>query len=242
MIFENINQFSYNGKRSYDDMGLIITEAPAFSIPERDVDIISIPGRSGDLIKDNGRYKNITGSYKIAIIEDGRGFELQSRNIAAWLAGSVGYCRLSDTYTPNYYRLAAVTGAISVSERLHKIGTATVKFNCKPYKYRIDGDTPIIISTATAIFNPEAVESVPNIVITGSGNITLTINNASFAFEKIDGYIEVDGDIGAAFKGNELQNNKSLFSEFPTLAPGWNNISFTGAVEKIEVKPRWRAL
>lgn len=37
------------------------------SSPERDVNVISVPGRNGDLVIDNGRFKNITIEYKCVI-------------------------------------------------------------------------------------------------------------------------------------------------------------------------------
>lgn len=242
MIVENINQFSFNGKRSFDDMGLIITEAPVSSAPERDMDFISIPGRSGDIISDNERYKNITVSYKVTAIAEDFNIELMLRKLKAWIAGSVGYYKLSDTYDPNYYRLAAVGGAIEFEQKMRAIGAGTLKFNCKPFKYSIDGQRFISIAAAATLYNREDWESTPYIKIVGSGDVTLMINNASFVFTGINEYIEVDGEIMAAYKGTTLQNSKISFSKFPKLAPGPNNISFTGTVTEIQIAPRWCAL
>lgn len=85
-------------------------------------------------------------------------------------------------------------------------------------------------------------KATPYIKIVGNGDITLSINNTSFAFTGVNEYIEVDGDIQACFKGAELQNNKVNFTDFPKLAEGKNNISFTGAVSEIIIMPRWCAL
>ncbi len=242
MIIEGINQFSFGGRRSYDDMGLIITDPPVFTVPERDRKFISVPGRSGDIIDDNGRYKNITASYKVAAIREEFEMEAMMKKIRAWLVGNVGYSILSDTYDPAYYRLAVVNGAISLEEKMRQIGTGTIKFSCKPYKYRIDGQNIITLASSGVIYNPEEFESTPYIKIIGNGDISLQINNATFNFAGVDGYIEIDGDIMAAYKGTLLQNTKISFIDFPKLAPGANNIVLNGAVTEIQIKPRWCAI
>ena len=237
-----INQFTYDKKRSYDDFCLIITETPPFVFPERDITFESVNGRSGDLLVDNGRFKNVQKEYKVALLTDDFSLPLLAKKVAAWLLPSPNYRVLTDTYDPNYYRLACFSGKISVADKLLKLGETTLRFNCKPFKYSFEGQKPISISAPCMIWNPEDCESAPNIKITGSGNVTLSINNASFAFTGIDGFIEVDSELMAAFKGTSLQNDKISFVDFPLLAPGWNEISYTGNVESIEIVPRWCAL
>lgn len=238
----NTNQFIYNNKRSYDDMCLIITETPPFVIAERDITFTSIPGKSGDLIEDNGRYKNVTMPYTVAILSDPFNLPLLVKKIAAWLAAPGGYFILSDTYDPNYFRYAKYSGNIDIADILLKIGTAKLNFNCKPYKYSFDGQRIVTIDTSGILYNPEDFASVPYIKITGRGNIMLSIGNSSFAFNNVDEYIEVDGEIMAAYRGMELQNDKISFASFPILAPGANHITTAGNVSKIEIVPRWRAL
>lgn len=242
MIIEGINQFSYNGKRSYDDMGLIITETPAFSSPERDITFTSVSGRNGDIVTDNKRFKNIDASYKVAAASDVFSPEQTARKIKRWLQGEAGYFVLTDTYDPNYFRYACFSGKIDIENKLLLLGKATLKFNCKPFRYRIDGQREIRMTETGRVYNPEDWESTPYIKIVGSGDITLSINNASFAFRGIDEYIEVDSEMQMAYKGTELQNDKTTFTTPPTLAPGQNNISFAGEVNEIIIVPRWCCL
>lgn len=239
MIIEGINQFSYNGKRSYDDMGLIITELPAFSSPERDITFTSVSGRSGDIVTDNKRFKNAEGKYKVAAATDTFSPEQTARKIKRWLQGEAGYFVLSDTYDPNYFRYACYSGQLDIENKLRLLGKATLKFNCKPFRYRIDGRQEIHITEPRKIYNPEDWESAPYIKIVGSGNITLSINNDTFAFLNVDGYIELDSEMHMAYKGTELQNDKVTFTTPPAFLPGLNNLSFTGAVDKIIIIPRW---
>lgn len=46
------------------EYGIYVSGENTFNGPERGYELVSIPGRSGDLIRDNKRYKNITVSLK----------------------------------------------------------------------------------------------------------------------------------------------------------------------------------
>ncbi|MCD7784557.1 MAG: phage tail family protein [Oscillospiraceae bacterium] len=240
------NQFEYNGKRSYDDFGLLIAETPPFVIAERDIEFTSVSGRSGDVLADNGRYNNVTKEYSVILTDDVFPLAQTVKKMSAWLTKSANYYKLCDTYEPNYYRLAAFSGNISVTDLLLQIGTATLTFNCKPYKYLLDGQKEITLTEEGSVYNPEDFDSVPYIKITGDGDITLMISNdngnTSFYFEDVEEYIEIDGELMSAYKGNTLENSKISFVDFPTLAPGQNEISFVGDVESITIIPRWRSL
>ena len=58
------------GNRSSRDYALYISGDGTYDAPERDYDEIEIPGRSGNLILDNHRYKNITVKYDAFIKDD----------------------------------------------------------------------------------------------------------------------------------------------------------------------------
>lgn len=238
MRSEKINQFKYKGISSAD-MGIIITQSPNIESAERDEEYISVPGKSGDVINDNGRFKNITVSYEAALLSDDRPLDLMARKIKAWLQGETGYFKLTDTYDPNYFRMAAYSGSIDIEDKIRKIGITTLNFNCKPFKYRIDGENDIEITKATTLYNPEEWESLPYIKIVGSGAVTLHINNNSFYISAIDDYIEINSELQSAYKSNTLQNSKINFATFPTLSAGTNNISWVGSVSKIIIKARW---
>lgn len=50
------------------DFGLLVVEKGSFKGAERDITYTSVAGRSGDLITDNGRYKNIKVPYKLSLL------------------------------------------------------------------------------------------------------------------------------------------------------------------------------
>lgn len=240
-MIEKINRFTYKGISSAD-MGIIITRSPNITSAERDEELISVPGKSGDVIIDNGRFGNVNVSYEVNLLSDEIPLDLMARKIKAWLQGKAGYFKLTDTYDPNYYRMAAYSGSIDIEDKVRKIGITTLNFNCKPLKYRIDGENNIEITKKATLYNPEEWESFPYLKIMGDGAVTLYINNNSFYISAIDEYVELDSELQSAYKGNILQNSKINFANFPAFSVGANNISWVGNVSKIIIKARWRCL
>lgn len=231
LIFRECNSLSY---------GLLVAEKGSYNGASRDVEFISVPGRDGDLIIDNGRHKNITIPYKLTLLNNTeRDFKTLAHQIKAWLTGEPGYFTLWDSYDPEYFRYAAYIDEVDIEQELEAVGNITVNFNCKPFKYALQGQEPVILTAAATLYNAEAFPSKPYIKITGSGDITLTINEEAFSFSGVEDYIEIDSEIMDAYKGITLLNNRMSGNGFPIFVPGENNIAFTGAVTEIEIIPRW---
>ena len=87
--------------------------------------------------------------------------------------------------------------------------------------------------------------SNPLIKVVGSGDVIVSINNQELILKGLEDEIEVDCEFMNAYKKiNEdviLLNNK-MYSDFPILESGKNQISFEGNVSKIEITPRWVVL
>lgn len=223
---------------------LLIAEKASYKGAARDVTYTSVAGRSGDLITDNGRYKNVKLSYKLALLNTSpHSFNKLVRLIKQWLYnGGHGYFKLWDSYDGAYYRLASLADEINVEQELAALGSLSLKFNCKPYKYSFEGERAIELSQAGSIYNAEAYESKPYIKIFGSGNATLYINNNAYNFTDIADYIEVDSELMNAYKGTTPANNQMKGAGFPIFQPGYNNISWNGGITRLEIVPRWCTL
>lgn len=236
--------FLYFKGRSSLDFNLLIRKKGTYNAPERDVTRTSVAGRSGDLITDNGRYFNINIPYELTLLrKDVRPFHELVLNIKSWLYSETGYFELWDSYDTRYFRLASVSGGLNIEEEVQELGSFTVDFDCKPYRYSFDGQKVSTIRRSGATFtNPELCESKPYIKIYGSGNINLYLNGKTFSFTDISEYIELDSEIMCAYKGLELQNSKMSSDAFPTFAPGSNTITYNGNVNRIEIIPRWCSL
>lgn len=242
MIEEGANWFKFKNISSFDNK-LIITDKNTFKGASRDITYKSIPGRSGDLIIDNKRYNNAIIKYNVEVFntEVYNLIELAYK-IKNWLLAGVGYFPLYDSYDDKYYRMASYFDEVDIIETLPQVGKAIFKFNCKPFKYSKDGQFKKEYAEAFTLKNPEHFGSKPYIKITGSGDITLSVNNSSFNFTGVEEYIEIDSEIMNAFKGTLPQNHKMATPFFPVLIPGNNNISWVGTVNNVEIIPRWCCL
>lgn len=230
-------------ERSSLDFGLYVTEKGSYKGASRDITYTSVPGRSGDLITDNGRYKNISIPYKMALLNaTEREFAEIAHQIKGWLLAEAGYFRLWDSYDSKYFRLASFSEEADIEQELRDLGSLALTFDCKPFKYSIEGQKAVTFTAAGDLYNAEFFASLPYIKITGAGAVTLYINNEAFSFSDIGGYIELDSEIMNTYKGISPQNDKMTSSAFPSLAPGRNSISWVGAVEKVEIVPRWCCL
>ena len=240
--------FTYNG-RSSAEFGLHIEKKDVFSAPEYDAEFISIPGRSGDIINPNRRFANIKVTYTVFLARKNTG-TLASvlRDIKGWLYSEPDrYHEITDSYDAEYFRYGVISGNLDIEDQLNKVGSFTVTFNCKPYKYSFTGQQTMAADDSTlTVTNPTAFESRPYIKLYGSGAVTLNISSPDstnlWTISAIDEYIEIDSEMMNCFKGTALKNDTVKGAEFPILKPGACTINCTGAVTRIEVIPRWCCL
>lgn len=240
--------FTYNG-RSSSDFGLHIEKKDVFSAPSYDAEFISIPGRSGDIINPNRRFSNIKVTYTVFLVrKNTTALASVLRDIKGWLYSEPDrYHEITDSYDAEYFRYGVISGNLDIEEQLNKVGSFTVTFNCKPYKYSFAGQQMVSVdSTSISVTNPTAFESRPYIKLYGSEAVTLNISSGgsttSWTISDINEYIEIDSELMSCYKGIVLKNDTVMGDGFPMLKPGTNTISCVGAVTRIEVIPRWCCL
>lgn len=238
-----LHNLIFAGKQS-KDYGLFISGSGTYNAPERDVTAVSVPGRNGDLILDNGRWHNISVSYPAFIVHN---FNENAETIRAWIAGAIGYQQLEDDYHPDFYRLARYSGNIDWDmAALNIAGQTTLTFDCKPQRFLKLGETPIKIESATTLTNNWQT-SLPLITIWGEGAAGITINGETVQISNIPTNIVLDCDLQNAYSVSGLQNLNNLITlppsgNFLSLIHGDNEISFSGGVTRIEIMPRWWTL
>ncbi|MBE6719191.1 MAG: hypothetical protein E7571_00865 [Ruminococcaceae bacterium] len=235
-----MNSFTFDG-RSSADFGLYISKKNIYSAPARDMQLISVPGRNGDVLIDNGRYENVDVLYTIGTAD----IKSKIKEIKTWLCRP-GYFDLTDTYQPEYVRKACFNSSLDVEELLNNVGTAAVRFSCKPFMYLRDSFTPIELTSATTVVNPEAFESLPIIKLEGSGNLSFYINGKAYTVNGVEESVVIDSELMTAYSDDEffggLMNGSLSFTRFPVLEPGDNLIRFTSNVTKLSITPRFRTL
>lgn len=236
-----MKNFYFDG-RSCADFGMVISGLGTHNAPQRDVDIVSVPGRNGDLIIDNGRYLNITVTYPVSICRD---FPSKARAARSWLMSGNGYKRLEDDYHPDHFRLGVFTGPIDFDVKfLNRIGETSLKFNCKPQRFLKQGEFPVEVDSGTYLHNPTAFPALPMITVYGAGSGFVVVSGVYLEIKSISDQITLDCELQDAYRhvgdgAPENMNNCIYAPEFPVLQPGDNIISFGGQVSGVSIIPRW---
>ena len=137
--------FDNTSSRNY---GVYITGEAVYNAPERAVEMISIPGRNGAFALDQGRFENIEVSYPAGIFADNEAdFAQAVSDFRNFVCSRKGYCRLTDEYNPNEYRMAVYKSGLEVDPAQLRAGEFTITFDCKPQRWLTDGETPVDIGT-----------------------------------------------------------------------------------------------
>lgn len=135
------NYFTF-GEYDSRDFGVYISGEGTYNAPARVYNAISVPGRNGDLLIDEGKYENISIKYPAFIAGDNF-----RENLAAFrsaMLSTKGYARLTDTYHPEEYRRAYFGDQITVKARdRNDAGNFDIIFNCDPRRFLLSGDTPV---------------------------------------------------------------------------------------------------
>lgn len=234
-----VKGFTYAGVSSAD-YGVNVNSVSMYGTPERDLEMISIPGKSGDVVDDNGRYRNRTITYSCTIIHN---FRTNIDELSARLASFKGYQRLEDTFSPEYYRRAVLHEAIEpdISGRLLG-GDFDISFDCDPYKYLVSGETALTWTGSGSIENPTYYTSQPLIRVTGSGTLEIGDIIITVASNSMD-YIDIDCGLMRSYCG--ATNCDSLITltdyTYPELEVGTTGYVVTD-LTSVQVTPRWRTI
>lgn len=241
-------QFYYNGYSS-GHFGAYIGGQGSFNAPARDVTKVSIPGRNGDLIQDNGRYLNTTVTYNLVLVNTNVQPEVLS-SIKSWLLAPAGsYKRLSDDYETGIYRFARLAGGLDweMGPWLHT-GKTQVIFDCRPQKYLNDGDVDVEITesgTPIQLYNPTLFDAEPVMTIYApSSGGEIKINGKSVKLTSCNAYTTINSISKECYKGSTNKNGTVELQDykFPVLVPGENSIDFVSGVTKVVIRPRWWTL
>lgn len=228
-----MNYFIFNEINS-KDMGIIINKMPNVIKSERRINSIEIPGKDGNLHEDEETYKTKTITIECTLLE-----REKLDDVIGWLDGT-GTLVLSND--PNKMYRAAIINQIDFSPIVNILHTFPLQIELQPISYSTElyikefeegEDFEINISEATAKIRPL-------IILYGSGNLVLTINNEIVNIKLNDNdSITIDCDLALAYKDEENCNNKILGDlENVFLKRGVNQINLTGTYTKIQFKYR----
>lgn len=231
----------FNGKCSYETANIVVQRYPERTIAKRKYDVVSIPGRSGDLYFSQDAFENVVQEYEVYISAEREKLPAMARKAAEWLQAEPGYHELWDSYEPEIFRLAYYSGSENIENIFQRFGRMTLSFSCKPQRFLNSGKDAVSFSAPGVLHNPTAFSAKPAVTAFGTGSGTLTIGSTTISLEDISDYIVIDSDMQDAYKGT-LNENAKMTGEFPELASGANIVSWTGDITGVSIIPRWWTL
>ena len=244
----------FNGKSSRD-YGIIVEEYPALNHGARRGDAYQIAGRNGTFYDEDGTYDNYVQAYNVAIREGRfRRADLRASDLASWLLGTSGFCRLEDSFEPEYFKMARFAGPLNIAQIMGRYGRCTIEFDCLPERWLKSGEEPIVSYnsyTVPAIFNPTGFASKPLIKLYGgTGLLSLTVNNIHYldvSGQGSSGPVVIDCDSGTVIdgSGNNIMGTVTFYgtyNELPIFKSGANTVELNTNVTGYEIVPRWWTL
>ncbi len=233
--------FYFDGVDSRD-YGIYLSSAIKISGAQPNVEKISIPGRSGDLLRYDGSFSNV--SFTAECFVHGSKVADAIAAIAQWTMGTQGYRKLEFPWEDGY-RMAYVTSGPDMECLSKGVRAFTLDFSCAPQVWTYAGQQAIQIANGDTLQN-SWMEAKPLITIYGpGGNSTatgeLTIGDTGITVTVRD-FITLDCETQDAYRGLANANSRISASQFPVLSHGANPISWTmssGDFTKVEIVPRW---
>ena len=218
--------FTFNGTDS-TVYNCVIEKRPDYVTPKKIIETFSVRGRTG-------AYENVTLPYDIFVPHD------QVSAFVNWLKTVVGYQRLEDTYDPDVFRMALYEDELTVENIMGQFGKATIEFNAKPQRFLKSGEVARTFTESGEAMLNEYEPAYPMIVINGSGDVTLAINNNAVNITGLDSTITIDCETKNCYRGTQnLNNTVSLTNQFPVFDKGANTISWSGDITSVTITPRW---
>ena len=216
------------------DMGLWLSQYPDFVRPTERVSQVVIPGRAGILTLSEGLqvYEPITLTCRVQALRTANAEALQG-----WLSGR-GLVIFGNQPARAY--MAHIMEEVVFTRISNVLMEAQIQFSCEPFKRQYPAEADITLSAAGTVTNPGNVEAYPVITITGSGDITLTVNDGTFEITDADTSVTLDCSARLAISNDGKNVLERTSGDFPYLLPGANAISWTGSVTSIVITPNWR--
>lgn len=152
-----------------------------------------------------------------------------------------GKSRLTLSRFPEYYfKIRKVSLQATDGLGLAKRVDYTLTLTLAPFRYTSSNEW-VQLSAGDTILNSHSRYSKPLFEITGTGNITLTVNSSTFTVNGLttNQTITIDSSRHITYSGNTLLTGQTD-GKYPLLGKGVNSISWTGTVTSIKYKGNWR--
>ena len=210
--------FSFNSK------GIIIEKTPIPNKPKHSYTQYTIPGRSGYLAIDNKTYDPLLLSLECHLDTN----KVDMNEIREWLDG-YGELQIDDerVYT------GFISNAISFDKITH-FRKFIIQFTLQPLAKAV---TPTTIDALNieSLSSDTYTKAYPKITITGTGDISLGINNVNFTIYDADGTYVLDCEAKVITK-NGINQSMNMSGDFPYIVNGTNSIIKSGTITALTIE------
>lgn len=226
------------------DFGMRLHADLKFDGVERDVDEIEIPGRNGVVVRNNHRFKPVDQNFEftISLLKGKSNLENQIKEAQSFISGLYAFKDFSWTGEPNYIFKAKVNGKSSTSRSNPFRATVAVPVKLFPMKYlKSSYDNASALKSGESFQNKGTQVAYPIITLTGTGEVTLTVNDKKFVLKNItDGVvIDCENQVVTDLSKKHSQMDKVYSYPFPNLKTGSNTISWDNTVFTGTIIERW---
>ena len=238
--------FEWKGIRS-TTYGIHLISSPSVFFPEQRGEFVDVPGRSGSLYIPEG--DDVYNDQELSLtcfLDDANDLNTLSK----YLAGSG---KLTFPSRQGGYYKATCTGTINLDVIVpgYPHRGCSISFRLSPLFYSYTNPIVTVTQSGTEVLNPGNVRSKPKITVICSGAVTISINDQEIGIivpensNLTDTSLIIDCESEECLELDEesFANRRVVMSDFPTLLPGNNLISWSGdgTVTRIEIDRRVRS-
>ncbi|PFK07375.1 phage tail domain-containing protein [Bacillus cereus] len=213
------------------DYRICMVDRPVIPTAKQKVEHIEVPGRHGSLTK-KGAFEDVPLKIKFNLLED-ENIKPLIRRIKAWfLNGKTLYFTDDEVY-----RKIKSVEIGDIANEMEEYGEFEVEFTLDPFEYT--EDVNLKLTEPGIFYNPGTIESEPKFWIVGNGTFRITINDVSFQVKDVVGSVVIDSEVLEAYSGTIPMNDK-MVGGFPIFKIGENKIDWSGNIQFMSIRPRWR--
>lgn len=232
--------FTYKGIRS-TDMGLQIDGNLEFSAPRRDVNLVSVAGRDGDLVMDNGRYESVLRTINCRLKTTNENVETLINRIHNWLSTDVGFHDFFWSGDPGFTFKAMVDSPSRAGRTLARLARVALKFRVHPIKYLTSSLNERAVTSGDNIANQFLLDAKPIIRVLGTGDIVINFGSQTLDLRDVFQEITIDCETMTVIGHDGNAEFTKMYSTFPVLETGNNVVTFDGNFQ-VFITPRLGAL
>lgn len=225
--------FTYRGKHTREFEGLVIKTDNNQLIPAKRYERITIPDKNGQYIFEDG-YDNKILEFDCSLIKGNiQSRRQRARDIAYWLSGRGDL--ILDGESDKTYKVIRTVSDINLSLN-QVVDNFKVVFETEPFQLGTFKSISVDNPTSISLTNEGTAEAETLISLTGTGDVSLTIDEQTLNLTGLTEKITLDSRRYLVY--NELNDNKlDLHSgDFIKIPVGSSELLITGSVSNISMQ------